>query len=87
MTLQLLQTSAVTDPCEHYTELNDASRSTAYEYGNDPGTSDYGLPGGWYRSISEAGGDMPTSPPGEDYCFTNAIWLKGKYVCIFDSPN
>ena len=80
MTLQLHETVATVDPCGDYTELNDVFRSSTYAYPSYPGISDYGLAAGWYRSVSGAGGDMPTSVPSEDHCFPNAIWLNGEHI-------
>ena len=69
------------DPCKqsNHKELDDPSRSSAYENPDEETQSDYTLVPGWYVSVNPAGGDMPTSAPDVFYCQAlSPIWLNGE---------
>ena len=76
--------SLVDDPCkaESYATLNDFKRSINFEVPlNDPGLCDDNLKEGWYRSVSPAGGDMPTQLVDLEHCGTHfPIYLNGKLI-------
>ena len=63
---------------ENYVELDELDRSANYSLsGTAP--SDYSLDLNWYRSISGAGGDMPTEVVYTGQCNAIApIYLTGK---------
>ena len=69
------------EACEDHNILTNWWRSTGYE--NDDwdhsDICDDDLASGWYRAVSDAGGDMPREPPGLNRCGTTyPLWLKGK---------
>ena len=69
------------DPCQegNYEELDDETRSSGYFNSEIPYRSDSQMPTKWYRSISPAGGDMPTAAPDTGYCQSaSPIWMDGK---------
>ena len=73
------------DPCRSdiYSILDEPLRSTGY-YGTGDGSGDTDLSNGWYRSVSGAGGDMPTEPVESEQCNSiRPIWLDGKRVFFF----
>ena len=69
------------DACIQYNNLTNWWRSTAYE--NDDyehyDLCDRNLEPGWYRAVTNAGGDMPQAAPGFSRCGTvYPIWLQGR---------
>ena len=79
------------DPCSSdvYTEIDEPSRSTAFRVtSQSEHESDYlGLEEGWYRSVSGAGSDMPTTVVHTEQCNALApVWINGMcdllIICI-----
>jgi len=74
------------DPCNNYVNLDDPERSVAYLRG-DTSTSicDATITEQWYRSVSGAGPDMPTSHVPLGRCGTlYPIWVNdSKYNITF----
>ncbi len=70
------------EPCHNYSALNNPYRSIGYvaTEGVDPMICDLYLISGWYRFISEVGGEMPEFKIDRLHCGTIApIWLQGSH--------
>ena len=69
-----------------YSELTDWRRSTGYVVDDgDTQLCDRDLVPGWYRAVTPAGGDMPTSAPGYHHCGTAfPIYLLGNTQVAID---
>ena len=70
------------EPCFNYSALNNPYRSIGYvaTEGVDPMICDVKLIHGWYRFISEVGGEMPEFKIDRLQCGTIApIWMQGSH--------
>ena len=68
--------------CDDYTKLTDGRRSVGYvDDGEDRYLCDRDLTAGWYRAVTGAGGDMPTTAPDFNHCGTLfPIWYNGECI-------
>ncbi|CAG2202948.1 unnamed protein product [Mytilus edulis] len=81
--IQIDITFGQTDPCESYSTLDNVKRSAGYntDLTNDITISDDRLDPGWYRIVSVAGEEMPTTAPATFRCGSwYPIWLNGTEV-------
>ncbi|XP_031549644.1 von Willebrand factor D and EGF domain-containing protein-like isoform X2 [Actinia tenebrosa] len=67
------------DPCHSYETINNPYRSTEHKWNSgEPVICDYLLTRGWYRFMSNVGGQIPTVKPKPYHCGTVApIWMRG----------
>lgn len=73
------------EPCYNYSALNNPYRSIGYvaTEGVDPMLCDVDLVSGWYRFVSEVGGEMPEFKIDRLQCGTIApIWMQGSHPTV-----
>lgn len=74
--LEVTTSTLFLEPCGAYTKVNDYQRSTGFKISHSSQyyACDFAWRKGWYRFMSGAGGEMPTSCPDPYSCGKRSVF-------------